>query len=291
MNADSHFVSVIIPSVGRKSLAHTKEALLAQTRPPDELIIVFDRDRRGPSYPRNEGIRKSRGDLIAFTDDDCVPGKNWLERMISAIDKYDAALVSSHYDETDPLLQEVRLRRFFPDSDRINPTGFVGNAGNVIYRRHCLEECEKKDGFVFNPIYGIFAAEDSDLALRLKQMGYRVVYINNNVQHLKKLTLLKYFEFQFKRGVGIGLFYKEHKNDGREFAPDKSMLWSPSKRYFPLAKWLVIIWKKVLGPFDRRSFSSSRRFWTFWAGEKLQALGFIYAVLYKHRNQRVLKTR
>ena len=124
MKTDSHFVSLIIPTIGRESLVLTKAALKSQTRSPDELIVVLDEYRRGPCWTRNKGFQKSKGDLIAFTDDDCVPPKDWLERMISAIDKYDAAMVSSNFQETDPFLQEIRLRRKFPTTSP-NQSGWI----------------------------------------------------------------------------------------------------------------------------------------------------------------------
>ena len=37
--------------------------------------------RRGLSWARNAGVRNSRGDVIAFTDDDCLVDSQWLERI------------------------------------------------------------------------------------------------------------------------------------------------------------------------------------------------------------------
>jgi hypothetical protein len=66
--------------------------------------------------------------------------------------------------------------------------------------------------------------------------------------------------------------------------PDKSLLWNNNKVRFAASKWLVMIWKKVLGPFARKRFSSMKYFLVFWLGEKFQAMGFLYAVIYKHRD-------
>lgn len=290
MKKDSHVVSLIIPTVGRGSLEETKTALKNQSRPPDEVIVVLDKERNGPSWARNEGFKKTKGDLIAFTDDDCIPGKDWLEKMVEAIDKYDAAMVSSHYVETDPLLHEIRLRRKFPTTDQINPSGFVGNTGNIIYRRSCLEDCLKKDGFIFNPIFKTFASEDIDLVFRLSNRGYKFVFIDNKINHLKKITPLKYMKHQFSRGIGIGILYQIQKNKKLLEAPDKSLLWNGRKARFSVLKWMVMIWKKVLGPFDWSSFSSIKYFFVFWIGEKLQALGFLYALAFKFRNSQHKKT-
>jgi glycosyltransferase involved in cell wall biosynthesis len=284
MKTDSHFVSLIIPSIGSSSLQHTKAALKSQTRPPDELIIIFDKHRYSQCWARNKGFKQAKGDLIAFMDEDCVPGNDWLERMVVAIDKYGADMVNGHYNETEPFLREIKQHRKFPSTTRINPEGFIGNAGNVVYQRECLEQCQKRDGYIFNPIFRSYGSEDVDLAFRVRLKGHKLVYIDNNVNHLKKMTFLKYLPHQFNRGIGIGMLYEEHKKKKLDASPDKSLLWNNNQARFSALKWLVMIWKKVLGPFDRKSFSSMKHFWTFWMGEKFQAIGFLYAVVFKYRH-------
>jgi glucosyl-dolichyl phosphate glucuronosyltransferase len=87
-------VSVIIPTMNRpRDLERCLRSLIAQTRLPDELVIVDDgnldpapfermlaglpvrfvyekKDRKGASRSRNVGIRRSTGDILVFLDDD-----------------------------------------------------------------------------------------------------------------------------------------------------------------------------------------------------------------------------
>lgn len=95
-------VGVIIPTRNRADLLHhALEALSRQTRAPDEVIVVdngsTDHTRQvaeqfsgrlpirylfeptpGAGQARNAGIRQSTSDILAFTDDDCIPDENWL---------------------------------------------------------------------------------------------------------------------------------------------------------------------------------------------------------------------
>ena len=68
MKKISNVVSVIIPTIGRASLNDTLKALKRQTRLPDEILVIKDFERRGPSWARNEGVKKAKGDLIAYRD-------------------------------------------------------------------------------------------------------------------------------------------------------------------------------------------------------------------------------
>lgn len=39
----------------------------------------------GPGYARNRGLEIARGDIVAFTDDDCVPRPGWLDAISTAV--------------------------------------------------------------------------------------------------------------------------------------------------------------------------------------------------------------
>lgn len=101
-------VSVVVPTYKRPHLVtRCVDALVQQSFPSSEfeIIVVTDgpdeetvkaletfRDKKapvvkcyslqkkkGPAAARNFGWRMSRSRLIAFTDDDCIPDKKWLE--------------------------------------------------------------------------------------------------------------------------------------------------------------------------------------------------------------------
>jgi GT2 family glycosyltransferase len=100
-------ISVVICTRDRPAgLRRCLSSLLQQTRPPDEIIVVDSAsckpcvrqivakagvrylrvERPGLDIARNTGVLVATGDIIAFVDDDVVPHRRWLERLVAAFD-------------------------------------------------------------------------------------------------------------------------------------------------------------------------------------------------------------
>ncbi|MBE9464240.1 glycosyltransferase family 2 protein [Dyadobacter subterraneus] len=49
-----------------------------------DLHFFFTPEKKGPAAARNFGWKKAKGELIAFTDDDCMPSADWLAGYLEA---------------------------------------------------------------------------------------------------------------------------------------------------------------------------------------------------------------
>src|SRR5204862_2317327 len=52
-----------------------------------EVRLVRRRERLLPHAARNRGLGEARGAIVAFTDPDCQPAPDWLERLAAARDR------------------------------------------------------------------------------------------------------------------------------------------------------------------------------------------------------------
>ena len=278
MHTDGHVVTVVIPTLGRGSLPRTLDALNRQSRPPDEVLQVIDQDRRGVAWGRNEGIRRAKGDLIAFTDDDCVPGPEWLATLIDAIDRHDADGAGGNLRESDALLRAVQQgRRAKPATEQLDAGGLVGTGGNIMFRRRCFEATAARDGFVYNESFP--SAEDWELVFHLRSRGARLVYVPFEVDHLRTARSWSYLRFQYARGIGVAALYLDQKRLPTPITPHDSLLWGPgNKRSGP--RWTAILWNKIIGPFNSGAFEHRRHYVLYWLGQKAQGLGFLWGLVH-----------
>jgi GT2 family glycosyltransferase len=287
---DKLSVSIIIPTISRFSLSLTLEAIKKQTRKADEVIVITDEDRRGVCWARNEGIRISHGNLIAFLDDDCVPPEDWIEKLEDAICRHDAAGAGGIYLEVDPFLNEIWGRRKFPDVEHEDNFGTVGTGGNVMYKRSWLDTCAKKDGYFFNESFEkAIGGEDSELALRIRCHGGKLIFVPCKVTHLKRVDSWGYLKMVFYRGKGIFPLYIAHKNSNNAITMRNSILWGDKSS--PIKKFFKILSKKALGPFDYNSFSRLDYFILFWLGEKTQSAGFLWGLITQFFHEKTAQAR
>jgi cellulose synthase/poly-beta-1,6-N-acetylglucosamine synthase-like glycosyltransferase len=125
-----------------------------------------DRASASPALQRNRGWRDARAPLVAFTDDDCRPREDWLERLVGAAREAPGSIVQGA-TRTDPREHE-NLKATHVRTLEVDPPGRFTQTCNVLYERDLLE---RVGGFDEAAITG----EDIDLAHRARGAGARLV--------------------------------------------------------------------------------------------------------------------
>ena len=183
-------VSVVVASHAREQRLRTLlDALENQTLPRGrwELVVVHTYDdaaadalfagrdvrhvrvtpeRARPSIQRQVGWRMASADVIAFTDDDCRPCPDWLERLVTVASDHPDDIVQG---ATHPDPRETHL--FVHPHFRalaVEPPADTMQTCNILYPRALLE---RMGGFDERAITG----EDIDLGWRARRSGAQLV--------------------------------------------------------------------------------------------------------------------
>ncbi len=191
-------ISVIIPTYDRKNeLNRCLASLSKQTYPKEqfEIIVIDDASNghKGPAHARNLGIKKAKGEIIAFIDDDAVCQEDWLEKALP------------HFSDKNIAGVEGRI-------EFENLKGGLYRTCNIFYRKEILEEI---DGF--DERFSMAFREDSDLAFRILKKGYRIIFAPEvSVSHFPDpLTLKRSFQLA-KRYYFDSLLCRKHPQFYRE---------------------------------------------------------------------------
>jgi glycosyltransferase involved in cell wall biosynthesis len=139
-------------------------------------VYVFE-PGRGKSTALNTALRRARGRVLAFTDDDCYPAPDFLKRIWSAFADptvgYITGRIILHDPEDYPItINESTTPRTFPGRSFIC-AGTIHGA-NMAFRRVVLFAI---DGF--DPLFGpgaFFVAEELDAAGRASALGWKGEY-------------------------------------------------------------------------------------------------------------------
>lgn len=186
-------VTVIVPVRNRKDLL-TKllDALAAQTFTDFALVIVDDgstdgadelaraetrfpivvlrSDGAGAVAARTRGVEAAHGDVLAFTDSDCVPSPGWLEAGVAAI--------TNGADVANGPTVSAAPRRLLERSLTAGDEGLYPTC-NVFYRRSAFDaaggfdpNAETRLGFRADArAKGLGFGEDTVLAWRVRRAG------------------------------------------------------------------------------------------------------------------------
>lgn len=187
-------VSVVVPTYRRPDLLHRcLAALFAQTMAASEYEIIIVDDgpsketydvvaswsrkvggprlryltsggRRGPAAARNVGWRAARGTIIAFTDDDCIPDREWLDVGAGVFQ--------------DPSIDGVSGRIVMPIP--LVPTDYEQNAAGLENAPFATANCLYRATILatvggFDERFTQAWREDTDLEFALRTRGCRLV--------------------------------------------------------------------------------------------------------------------
>ncbi len=182
-------------------------------RYPVKLIVERN---KGLNRARNKGIKSSNGEIIAFTDSDCIVSSNWVANIVqnfkdpkvgcvggSAI-ALDSDFVSQYADNSVVRLMPIFTKR--KELEKVKPF-FRHPAGcNMAFRRKAAEEV----GYFDENIQ--FGFDEVEFVDRICRANYKMVLDPEVVVwHKHRSTIREFLKQNFQYGKGSGLVLKRNK--------------------------------------------------------------------------------
>ncbi len=173
-------------------------------------VRIIVESRKGINVARNAGVKSSKGEILVFTDSDCVVPKDWVRRIVedfrdqsvgclggSAL-RYEDNFLSRYADiSVVPVLRRFRKREILDGVKLLlrYPAGC-----NMAFRREAVE----KAGLFNEKIH--YGFDEDDLAERVCKLGYKMLLDPEVIvwhKHRRSLlNLLKQF-FNYGRGGAL----------------------------------------------------------------------------------------
>ena len=213
-------VSVVIPAYNaEKTIAACLDSLMKQDYSGDYEVLVVDdgsadstpdivsgyervrlikQANAGPAAARNKGAAAAKGEIILFTDSDCVPEGNWIKEMVNPFkDNRDVVGVKGRYrtkqrEATARFVQfEYEDKYRYMQKDKYIDFIDTYSAG---FKREIFLEMRGYD-----TEFPVACAEDVELSFRLSKKGYKMIFNPNAVvYHIHPARLKDYLRKKYK---------------------------------------------------------------------------------------------
>ncbi len=223
-------ISVVVSTKNRSNLLRELIKSIKKSTFKNYEIIIVDasskkRDIKGVRYihapevnlskARNIGIRTAKGDIIAFTDDDCEVDKNWLTEIAKSINDQIVCCTGRTITHT-KFINELFEKNFGFDKGKhtrifnknilFNPWS-IGSGNNMAFRRDVFT----KIGY-FDENFGMgteYPTEDIDMFYRILKKNYRIIYNPKAIiYHKDKIKDVNKTAYQY--GLGSSALLKKH---------------------------------------------------------------------------------
>ncbi len=186
----------------------TLEPVLAPFNPQLNLTLI-QQANRGPATARNRGAAAAQGDLLVFTDDDCLPEPGWLRAFAVCWQSAPGALLGGKtlnalaenlYSTASQQLIDYLYDYYNQPNQAIQ--FFASN--NIAMGRDRFLEIGG-----FDVTFPLAAAEDREFCDRWLHLGYSLEYVPEaQIRHAHHLTLGSFWRQHFGYGRGAFCFHQ-----------------------------------------------------------------------------------
>ncbi len=232
-------INETVNSIYKNSYTNFELILICQTKknnliikniitPKEKILRKYFLSKKGLSYARNFAIKIAKGQVIAFTDDDCIVDKEWLQNIKNSFKQnLNAAAIFGKVLPFKPLTNKGKLfpsiintNKFQIYKKPIKHWLYIGFGNNMSIKKNIF----LKYG-IFNTLLGAgsygLSTEDGEFAIRLLTHKEEVIYNPNIlIYHNRPLDLKEYNKLNLKYICGEVACYTYYAISGLKLGKD-----------------------------------------------------------------------
>jgi len=172
-------------------------------------LTVLEQEQAGPADARNAGAERARGEVLAFTDDDCQPAREWLQRLVARLATHPDSAAGGH------TINVLRDNSYARTSQLIIDVGYAQNNRDPDEARFFTTNNLVVPAAGFRSLGGFKAgwvtSEDRDFCDRWIARGFTLAYEPAAiVYHAHGLTFRSFCRQHFAYGRGAYRFHRAH---------------------------------------------------------------------------------
>lgn len=159
-------------------------------RHSDIIYLRADPRKRNPALTRNLGIQASRGEILAFIDDDTLVAPGWLSALVNAFMDPQVGGASGRVVEADaPEVCTPEIGRFTPRGEiTMNFNNIIDQSVPIEFLYGCNMALRRSMLLIvgqYDPWFGIMY-EETDLSFRIRRTKSQLQFVPGMmVQHLR----------------------------------------------------------------------------------------------------------
>ncbi len=264
--AEKPFVSIILPvRNAERTIETTIQYLLNVSYPRERMEILFadggskDKtveiinkwkgkydfikvievpDSKSPGHARNAALKVAKGDYILFTDGDCAPHQDWIDKMIEPFLKDEKiglvggeiyTLRTDANNDTEAYCEQIGFLTigdrcgmknggYYPEIKKDLPSEVNGSQTCPFFATANLAASRKAVESIGREFWHEITGEDVDFNLRILKNGFKLYFQPSAVvDHMHRATPQQFYKQLWGYGFGHPLLIKKHAKNVLEF--------------------------------------------------------------------------
>lgn len=172
-------------------------------------VEVLTQDHQGPAAARNLGVAHARGEVVLFTDADCVPTSDWIESMLAPFGDDQIAgakgVYRTHQKELVARFVQLEYEDKYGLMRKERYIDFI-DTYSAAYRKEVFNNNEG-----FDPAFPRASGEDIEFSYRLAERGYKMIFVPRAIVfHRHAHSVSEYLGRKFYVGYWRVLMYRKH---------------------------------------------------------------------------------